>query len=144
MEVILLDTNIFLNVKNKEQQFYEFSKKLLDSVDDGKFRAILSVISVAEICAGYHEAGEEREKDDFMAHIQSSPNFKVVNLDPSLADYSGKIRAQTKLRLPDAILVATALIQKARTIATHDERLKNASKLIKIASARELLKSLQT
>jgi len=143
MEVILLDTNIFLNVKNKEQQFYEFSKKLLDFVDDGKIRAVLSVISVAEICAGYHEAGEEREKHDFMAHIQSSPNFKVVNLDPSLADYSGKIRAQTKLRLPDAIVVATALIEKARAIATHDERLKNASSLIKVASARELLKSLQ-
>ena len=143
MEVILLDTNIFLNVKNKEQQFYEFSKKLLDFVDDGKVRAILSVISVAEICAGYHEVGEEREKHDFMVHIQSSPNFKVVNLDPSLADYSGKIRAQTKLRLPDAIVVATALIEKARAIATHDERLKNASGLIKVASARELLKSLQ-
>ena len=143
MEVILLDTNIFLNVKNKEQQFYGFSKKLLDAVDNGKVQAIVSVVTVAEICAGYHEAGEEREKHDFMAHIQSSPNFKVVNLDPSLADYSGKIRAQTKLRLPDAIVVATALMEKAQAIATHDQRLNNASKLIKVASARELLKSLK-
>ena len=143
MEVILLDTNILLNVKNKEQHFYQFSKKLLDAVDDGKVRAIVSVISVAEICAGYHETGEEMEKHDFMAHIQSSPNFKVVNLDPSLADYSGKIRAETRLRLPDAVVVATALIEKARAIATHDESLKNAGRLIKVASARDLLKSLQ-
>jgi len=47
-----IDTNVFLNVKNKEEPFYDYSKNILDSVDDGRNKAFVSTVVVAEMCSG--------------------------------------------------------------------------------------------
>jgi len=65
----VIDTNVFLNVKNREEPFYASSKTVLDSVDDGKNKALLSTVVLAEICAGYYLIREikERKNSCFMS-----------------------------------------------------------------------------
>ena len=53
--LISLDTNIFLNVKNKEEPFFEDSLMVLDLIDENKVMCVLSTIVLAEMCAGYYE-----------------------------------------------------------------------------------------
>jgi len=58
---VVLDADIFLNVKNREESYYESSKRVLDVVDDGRLHAVVSVVSIAELCAGYYSARDEAE-----------------------------------------------------------------------------------
>jgi predicted nucleic acid-binding protein len=137
-----IDTNVFLNVKNKEDPYYQYSKRILQLIDDGELQGVVPAIVVAELCAGYHEFNELTEKDELLAQLRTNPNYEIVNLDLEVADEAGRIRAVTHLRLPDAILVASSLIAEAPILVTHDDQLAKAQPLIRVLAAERALKEL--
>lgn len=139
---VAIDTNIFLNVKNREEPFFGYSKRILDAVDNGKLKCVLSAVIVAELCAGYYEYGEIEEKDEFLFHVVTSPNYLIIPLNVEVADEAGKIRQLTRLGLPDAIIVASASLNRVATLITHDERLRKAKDVIRILTAEQTCKEM--
>ena len=69
---VAIDTNVFINVKNKEEPYYPFSKRILDWIDDGRMEGIVSTIVVAEMCSGFYDSDEIKEKEDFLIHLSGS------------------------------------------------------------------------
>jgi predicted nucleic acid-binding protein len=136
---ISVDSNVFIEVKNKEPR-HESSKSILDRIDAGSLACVLSAVVVAEMCAGYHLAGELEEKDDFLAHIEASQNYEVVDLTMGVADLAGRITAETGLKLPDAVIVASALHGKAERLISNDDYLKRAEKFIRVNSPKEFVR----
>jgi len=136
---VVLDTNIFLNVKNREEPYYESSKRVLDAVDDGRLHAVVSVVSIAELCAGYYSVGDEGGRQEMIMHLLSSKDFSIVELDVKLADAAGRIRAETGLRLPDAIIVASGLERGATYIVTHDEEFRKGKRYLGAVTSQELV-----
>jgi hypothetical protein len=90
----VFDTNIlvdYLNgvsAANREIEHYE-------EID-------ISIVTWMEVLAGADDAGEEAAICEFLSR------FNVQPLDKNLAERSVKIRRQQKLKLPDAIIWATA------------------------------------
>lgn len=138
----VIDTNIFIHVKNREEPYYIPSKAILDKIDEGALEGVISTIVIAEMSSGYHAAGELREKDEFLTHIVSSQNYRVVEVTVGIADEAGRIRASTGLRLPDALIVASGLKEQAEYLVTYDESLRKADNHIKIATAKEMMSEL--
>ena len=66
--IVAIDTNIFISVINKESDSAN-SKKVLDWIDDGLVKGIVSTIVLAEICSGYDSSKDPKEKDEFLTHI---------------------------------------------------------------------------
>jgi predicted nucleic acid-binding protein len=62
-----------------------------------------------------------------------------MELSAGLADEAGRIRAVTELRLPDAIIIASALKGRAEYLISNDLSLKKAMGLIKVVTAREFV-----
>jgi len=140
---VVLDTNIFLDVKNREESFFLSSKQILDAVDEGKIQAIVSVVSMAELCAGYYSAGDERGKQELLAHLLSTKSYSIVELDVKLSDSAGRIRAETGLRLPDAIIVASGIDRGATYIVTHDEEFKKGTRYLESVTSQEMINRLE-
>jgi len=139
---ISLDTNILLNVKNREEPYYKYSRQLLDCIDEGRAKCVLSTVVIAEMCSGYNEFDQLEEKDDFINHIRSSSNYGVVDLDISIADDAGRLRRSTGLRLVDTVIVASALRGGASILVTHDDEFQRASSIIRVLSAEKAIKDL--
>ena len=139
---VAIDTNVFIGVKNKDSS-YSFSKVVLDWIDEGRVKGIVSTVVIAEMCAGYYETKELREKDDFLAHLLSSPNYEVVEVSAGVADEAGRIRAVTGLRLPDALVVATGLKRRGKHLVSNDVSLKRANEIINVLTPREFVEELQ-
>jgi len=139
---VAIDTNVFIGVKNKDSS-YSFSKVVLDWIDEGRVKGIVSTVVIAEMCAGYYETKELREKDDFLAHLLSSPNYEVVEVSAGVADEAGRIRAVTGLRLPDALVVATGLKRRGKHLVSNDVSLKRANEFINVLTPREFVEELQ-
>jgi len=136
----VIDTNVFLNVKNKEKPYYDYSKNILDSIDDGINKAFVSTVVIAEICSGYYLTREIQAKEEFLLHLLSSQNYEVVNVSVSIADEAARIRSETGLKLPDAIIAATGTIKKAKYVVTNDsESFKKASKIIGVRTPKEFM-----
>jgi len=56
-----------------------------------------------------------------------------------LADAAGRIRAETGLRLPDAIIVASWLERGATYVVTHDEESIKGKRYFEAATSQELV-----
>lgn len=132
-----LDTNIFLNVKNKEKDFYEFSNQILNKIDNNELEAVISIITIAELTVGYYNTNELREKDDFINGIYSNQQYRIIDLDLKVADKSAEIRSQARLKLPDAIITASAILEKCDCLITNDGRFDNATAYISVYSSKE-------
>jgi predicted nucleic acid-binding protein len=101
----LLDTNILVDyLKGIPQARREV--KLYTTV-------LISVITRIEILAGVHDREEELQVKAFLNR------FELVRLDDAIADVTATIRRETRLRLPDAVILATARSQNA-LLVTRD------------------------
>jgi predicted nucleic acid-binding protein len=141
---ICVDTNLFLNVKNKEKLHYKHSKKVLEAIDDGRAESIVPTVVIAELCAGYYEFNQLKEKDEFLTQLATNPNYEIIDLDLRITNEAGRIRAATGLHLPDAIIVASSLAASSSVIATHDIELTKARSLISVLSAEQVLRQLSS
>ena len=136
---VILDTNILLNAKNGSEPHSAESAHILDEVEKGSIKAIISVISVAELCAGYYSQGDMGGKEELLAHLISSNGFLVADVDLKVADSAAGIRNATGLRLPDALIVATGLANGANYVVTHDLELKKASGYLEAVTSKEMI-----
>lgn len=140
---MIIDTNVFLNVINREEPLFSPSRKLLDLVDAGEVNAVISVITVAELSTGFYVMGDETGRREFLLHVMSSENYKVATVDVGVADAAGRIRAETGLRLPDSIIVSSGLREGADLIVTHDEGFKAAGEYMESATPEEMIHGLE-
>ena len=136
---ISLDTNIFLNVKNKEEPFFSFSDSILKAIDDenNDIYATISIITIAELNVGYYINKETIEKDEFISGLYSNKKYKISNLNLNIADKAAEIRSQINLKLPDCIIIATALIENAELLITNDTRFDKAKEFLNIYNSQE-------
>jgi predicted nucleic acid-binding protein len=137
----VLDTNIFLNVINREEPFFRDSSSILDLVDDGRFFGVVSTISIAELSVGFYAAGDEAGFKRFLLHVLSSESYQLVDVDSNVAELAGKIRAEAGLRLPDALIIASGLKVGADRVVTVDEEFKRAEKFLRSVFPSEFLAS---
>ena len=136
---ISLDTNIFLNVKNKEEPFFSFSDSILKAIDDenNDIYATISIITITELNVGYYTNKETIEKDEFISGLYSNKKYKISNLNLNIADKAAEIRSQINLKLPDCIIIATALIENAELLITNDTRFDKAKEFLNIYNSQE-------
>jgi predicted nucleic acid-binding protein len=134
---ITIDTNIFINVKEEEDPFFEYSSKILDAIEQGQLKGVISIITILELCVGYYNINKPNEKDEFISKLYSQDNYAIIDLDRNLADQSAKIRSEINLKLPDCIIVATSLQEKAFFLISNDKKFDRAKDVIKVCSSED-------
>jgi predicted nucleic acid-binding protein len=67
----------------------------------------------------YRDSGEQRV-DEFYALLSSYPNLEWIAPDLEAADIAARLRANHRLRTPDALQAATAVQAKASGLITND------------------------
>ena len=104
---VVFDTNIlvdYLNgipaARNELEQYEEVG---------------ISMVTWMEVLAGTEDAAEETITREFLSQ------FKIQPLDKTVAERAIKIRRQHKLKLPDAIIWATAM-ELGRVLVTRNTR----------------------
>lgn len=90
----VLDTNILIDYLNGSPE----AKHELDAFD----AIYISLVSWMEVLVGAREGGEESEIREFLRR------FRVHPVDEGIAERAVEMRRRDKIRLPDAIIWATA------------------------------------
>lgn len=109
----LLDTNVVIGLLKGRDAAVALAQQSALALD----RAAVSQITRMELFGfpGLTEA-EERATHDFLSRCQ------VIGITDDVEAQAIRLRKTGRLKLPDAIVVATALVAKARLL-TLDERL---------------------
>jgi predicted nucleic acid-binding protein len=110
--LIVLDTNVVL---------YFLGGRLTNPLPSGQY--FVSVITEIELLSYPSlSSDEEVQIRDFLAKLT------VVELESNIKDLAITFRKQYKLRLPDAIIAATAQVLNA-TLFTNDVKLTNLTEI---------------
>ena len=124
-----LDTNVFVSVKNKDDE-HEYCEKIINFIEDKHIDGVLSTIVLIEVLVGFYQNSENEEADRFSS--SAVLNFDVIPVNFEIAQKTAQLRAQHNIRLPDAIISASTIISKAEFFITNDKTLLKKLDLKKI------------
>ena len=96
---------------------------LFDAASDGRLILNISTITLAEVMAGPLAAGNEILAAQYREVLCHSPGWQTVPVDENIAAEAARLRTRYRLRLPDAIQVATAIVTRSWALVTHDSAL---------------------
>ena len=91
-----------------------------DSAAQGALWIFVSTITVAEVVAGPLKVGNEILAAQYSEALRASKNWEIIPVTEEIAILAARIRVLRKLRLPDAIQVATAVATGSLALVTHD------------------------
>jgi predicted nucleic acid-binding protein len=83
----------------------------------GTLRLAIATTTIAEVLAGPFAAGEDLLAARYRRVLES---WEVVPLSVDIAEAAARYRASLRLKLPDAIQVASAVAVNAAALVTHD------------------------
>ena len=119
---ILLDTSVVLAYLNASEAATPAAIAVFDDfVRSGRNPATISVVSVAETLVRPFAAGAAavRVADAFLLHF---PRLTVSRVDYAVAREAARLRARTGVKMPDALVIATALAVGIPIVITNDAK----------------------
>ena len=137
-----IDTNILLNVINREDPDYSYSKNILLNIENSSLHAVIPVLVISEILTGFYIEKNNKNAEQFISTITKNENISIIPFSLDIAIYSAKVRSQTGLKLPDSIILATAVKTHANFLISNDNGFPEAYDGIKIVSSVEMNKIL--
>ena len=87
------------------------------------------MLTLAELLTGALREGRRDVADAYAVLTLSLPNLAVLPVDARVARRAAELRAHCRLRLPDALHIATALRFGAGAFVTNDRRLNRVREL---------------
>jgi predicted nucleic acid-binding protein len=141
--IVVVDTSIVVGSLSPREPAHENCNHVLRLAHRGRFRPILSAVTVAEVCVGYFQAEDESGRNEFLDHVRGGGTYEVCSLDLELAVTTARVRVKTGLRLPDAAVVASGIHAGATLVVTHDEKFEKARSLIEPVTAAQLIRRLE-
>ena len=132
---IALDTNILIYFLEGLEPYASKVEDLLNSFMRGENRGVISTVTVSEILTGFYAKGDEEGAAKMRGLLKdlSISGLEIVPVTFEIADLAARLRAKRGGRLPDSIIVATALTQSAELLISQDRDLKRFSEDIKIS-----------
>lgn len=121
---IALDSNVLIYHLEGLQPYAELTTALIARLASGELQAGISAVSVVELLVGPHRQGARRKVQAAREFVEELPNTVIVPVDLVVADAAAPLRARG-LRMPDALILASALVAGADAVLTNDRRLKS-------------------
>lgn len=119
---IALDTNILIYFLEGIEPCASKVENLLNTFIRRENEGFISTITVAEVLTGFYIAGDLERAREVKALLKDLTlgGFRIVPVTFEIADLAASLRAKRGGKLPDALIVATAIKQKADLIYSQD------------------------
>jgi predicted nucleic acid-binding protein len=115
--LVLIDTAPIIYILERHPKLASRFELLFDRQAAGEILFAVTTMSIAEVLTGPLRAGQEVLAKRYRAVLES---WQVVALTAEIAESAARFRAACKLKLPDAIQVASAIAVNADALVTHD------------------------
>lgn len=115
--LVLVDTAPIVYVLEAHARLAKRFAPLFERHARGEIALAVTTVTVAEVLTGPLAAGEEALARRYRAVLES---WNVVDFNTDIAEAAARLRASYRLKLPDAIQLASALAINAEALVTHD------------------------
>jgi predicted nucleic acid-binding protein len=120
---VALDTQIFIYLIEEEDRFLPIVKPLFEAIDRGQLVGVTSGLSLMEVLVVPYRSGNFALADRYESLLINSRGLRFIEVDRRLLKAAAQLRAAFKLKPPDAIQVAAALVGDCKSFLTNDRRI---------------------
>lgn len=121
---LYFDANLFIYTLEEVAPWVEVTSQILAAVDVGECSAATSELTLAECLVKPLALGRTDVVQQYLSLLQNRRFFTVLPLSREILIEAAILRATTRLKLPDALHVATAQRQNCTLFVTNDDRLR--------------------
>lgn len=124
---VFLDTNVVVYIVEGFEPFGPVLRALLGAMDSGHVTAVTSELTLAEALVKPIADGRADLAAAYEAFVSRGLNREIVALSRAVLREAARVRASTRLKLPDAIQVAAAVEAKCDVFLTRDEDIRRST-----------------
>lgn len=115
--LLLVDTAPIIYALEGHPKFAPHFQPLFDRQAAGEILFAVTTLTIAEVLTGPLHVGDEALAKRYRAVLES---WEVVDLTAEIAESAARFRASLKLKLADAVQIASAIAANADALVTHD------------------------
>lgn len=126
---IYLDTNIFVYFLDKNTQFFNAASALINAIATHHAHAYTGQIAVAETMVGPYRSKNPHLIGSALAFFAQKHVLTIVRHEDWAFERAAQFRAQTHIKLIDALHIATALQANCHVLVTNDKAIRTSNRL---------------
>jgi predicted nucleic acid-binding protein len=115
-----LDSSPLIYFIERHETYIDVLRPFFQAVDRGQMKVVTSTITLLEVLVHPIRCGDEVLAHKYNDILLTSPNIAILSLTPALAQVAAELRAEYKLKTPDAVQLATAKTHGAAALFTND------------------------
>ena len=123
LSVIGLDTAIFIYHFEENPTYLPLTRELLSGIEMGSRRGVTSTITLMEIIVKPLALGRQDVARKYESLLVNFPNLAMVDLDRDVIRQAARLRAEFRIRPPDALQASANLLHGAEAFITNDRHL---------------------
>jgi predicted nucleic acid-binding protein len=120
--LVAIDTSVWLAFMTTADTTHHLARHLFRRVaaDDDPLRAEASMVTVTEALVRPARAGTV-DLARMRAYLAAFPHLRLVPVELEIATTAAVVRARTCLKTRDALIVASAMVNRADAVVTNDD-----------------------
>lgn len=115
-----LDTSPIIYLIERDRRRLPILADIFRRIDVGEVVGITSVVTLSEVLVQPFLQGNVVLCGRYRDLLLNSSNFLTLSIDPSIAELSSRLRANHRLRTPDALQISAALDAGCEAFLTND------------------------
>jgi len=128
-QIVGLDTAPLIYFIEQHPNYLERVRAFFTAMDAGEFQVVTSTLTLTEVLVHPLRSGHTELAETYRDVLLNQENLKTLAVSGEIAELAAQLRATQNLRTPDAIQIATALMENATFFLTNDTRLSAATHL---------------
>ncbi len=117
---VLVDSSVWIYHFEQHPEFAAAAGRVIGSLEDGRFRGIVSELTLLELTVRPLQLGRQDIADEYELLLSYFPNVELQPVSREILLDAAALRARHRLRTPDAILLATGIRSSATAAVTSD------------------------
>lgn len=124
ISVLGLDTAIFIYHFERHPRYLPLTQDIFSGIEAGLRKGVTSTITLMEIIVKPLALGRQDVTRKYEALLVNFPNLDIVDLDRNVIRQAARLRAEYRIRPPDALQASASLLYGAEVFITNDALLK--------------------
>lgn len=127
--MIALDTSVFIYFIERHPLYFPLCEMVFDSIEKGHIKAYTATLSLLEVLVQPYRLQNDSLVFKFYSLLTTYPNLTWVDMNITVADLAARLRAEHRLKTPDSIQAASAIISGATGFIGNDSAFKRVREM---------------
>lgn len=122
-----LDTAPFIYFIEQNATYLDVVREVMRLIDTQALAAVCSVITLTEVLTKPYQTNDLALAHQYRTILSGSRNLSVVDINAAIADRAARLRADYRLRTPDALQIAAAIEAGCDAFLCNDLNMRRVS-----------------